>query len=241
VYEKLAAVYDYLVPDELLTPEGSAAAFAPLLEPGSRVLDCAAGTGTLAVGLALRGFTVVASDASPEMVERTRALAAERGVALHAEARRWEDLRGGPYDAVLCVGNSLAHAAARKGRRAALTGMRRVLRPGGRLLVTSRNWERLRADRPGLEVGERLVERDGGVAVVVRSWTIPERWTDVHFMDVAVIVLLGGGALRPHAERLEFWPFKHEVLDAELRAAGFAPEESSYSEDAARYLVTARA
>jgi SAM-dependent methyltransferase len=241
MYETLAAVYDFLVPDELLTPEGSAAAFAPLLERGSRVLDCAAGTGTLAVGLALQGFTVVASDASDAMVERTRALAAERGVALYAETRRWEDLHGGPYDAVLCVGNSLAHAAERKGRRAALTGMRRVLRPGGRLFVTSRNWERLRAERPGLEVGERLVERGSGVAVVVRAWTIPERWTDRHLMDVAVIVLLGGGALRPHAERLELWPFRHEVLDAELRAAGLEPEESTYSEDADRYLVTARA
>src|SRR5262249_18091538 len=162
-----------------------------------------------------------ASDASPEMIERTRALAAERGVELHAEVRRWEDLRGGPYDAVLCVGNSLVHAAGRKGRRAALTGMRRVLRPGGRLLVTSRNWERLRAARPGLEVGERLVERGDRAALVVRAWTFPERWTEPHFMDVAVIELLDDGELRTTAERLELWPFKHEVLDAELRAAGF--------------------
>lgn len=36
-----------------------------------RVLDCAAGTGQLAVGLAARGLTVVASNASPVMVERT--------------------------------------------------------------------------------------------------------------------------------------------------------------------------
>jgi SAM-dependent methyltransferase len=241
VYETLAAVYDYLLPEELVSPEGAAAAFAPLLAPGSRVLDCAAGTGALAVGLALRGFDVAASDASPAMIERTRALATRHGVSLRADTRRWEDLHGATYDAVLCVGNSLAHAAGRKGRRAALTGMRRVLRPGGLLVVTSRNWERLRAARPGLEVGERLVERSSGVALVVRAWTIPERWTEPHFMDVAVIELLGGGELRTRAERLEVWPFSHESLDAELRAAGFTPDSNSYSEDAGRYGVTARA
>ena len=54
-YQDLAAAYGWLVPETLLTPEGSAVAFEPQIaqvEPGSRVLDCACGTGTLAVGLA---------------------------------------------------------------------------------------------------------------------------------------------------------------------------------------------
>ena len=79
MYEGLAAVYEFLVPDELLEPAGAAAAFAALLDglpAGARVLDCAAGTGELAVGLALRGFDVTASDASPAMIARARALAA---------------------------------------------------------------------------------------------------------------------------------------------------------------------
>ena len=58
-YATLADVYDFLVVDALLTPAGCVAAFAPVIEslaPGARVLDCACGPGTLAVGLALRGF-----------------------------------------------------------------------------------------------------------------------------------------------------------------------------------------
>src|SRR4051794_8439696 len=98
-YRDLADVYDLLVPPALRTPEGSAKALAPrvdALAPGARVLDCACGTGTLAVGLALRGFAVDASDLSPAMIARTRRLAAERGVALRAEVRAWEDLEPGP-------------------------------------------------------------------------------------------------------------------------------------------------
>src|SRR5215211_3060598 len=119
-YDTLAAVYEFLVPEELLEPEGAAGAFADVLAglaPGARVLDCAAGTGQLAVGLALRGFDVTATDASAAMVERTRALAAARGVALRTEVRAWKEWAGAapeqPFDAILCVGNSLPHAGAR--------------------------------------------------------------------------------------------------------------------------------
>jgi SAM-dependent methyltransferase len=240
VYGTLAAVYDWLVPDALLTPEGSAEAFAPLLEPGTRVLDCAAGTGALAVGLALAGFDVTASDVSPQMIRRTAALAQARGVDMRAEVRAWADLRGGPYDAVLCVGNSLTHAEGRRGRRTALTAMRRVLRPGGLLVLTSRNWERVRARAPGVEVAERLVERNGVAGLVIRSWTIPERWTEPHAMDTAVALLDGAGNVTTHAERLTFWPFTREMLDVDLLAAGLHPATSTWAPDADRYLVTAR-
>ncbi len=240
MYGTLAAVYDWLVPDALLSPERSAEAFAPLLPPRGRVLDCAAGTGTLAVGLALAGFDVTASDASAEMIERTRALADARGVDVRAEVRVWAELLGGPYDAVLCVGNSITHAEGRRGRRTALTAMRRVLRPGGLLVLTSRNWERVRSRPPGFEVAERLVERNGVTAMVIRNWSIPERWTDAHAMDTAVALLDGGGNVTTHAERLEFWPFTHEMLDADLLAAGLTPVDSTYAPDVDRYLVTAR-
>jgi SAM-dependent methyltransferase len=240
VYGTLASVYDWLVPDALLTPEGSAQAFAPLLEPGSRVLDCAAGTGTLAVGLALSGFQVAASDASPEMIARTQALAEARGVQVRAQVRQWAELHGGPYDAVLCVGNSLPHAQGRRGRRAALTAMARVLRPGGLLVVTSRNWERVRAGQSRIEVGERLVERDGVLGLVIRAWTLAEQWTEPHYLDTAVALLDGDGRVTTHAERLAFWPFPRETLDADLRSCGLRPETSSWTPDADRYGVTAR-
>jgi len=235
VYDSLADVYDWLVPEELLSPAGAAGPFAEVLSPGSRVLDCACGTGTVAIGLALAGFAVEASDASAAMVERTRALGAEHGVHVPAEVRRWEDLSGPPrFDAVLCVGNSLTHA---RDRRAALAGMERVLRPGGLLVVTSRNWERVRAGGSRLEVDDELVERHGRAAVVVRAWSIPPAWNEPHHMDNAV-VFPGAGHV---AERLEFWPFMPEQLDEDLRAAGLSPEPSTFAPDVDRYMATARA
>src|SRR3954470_16884386 len=89
-YDVLADVYDWIVPEAVLTPQGSAAAFEAHVQPGARVLDCACGTGTLAVGLALRGHAVVATDASPGMVRRTERLATEHGVRVDSSACTWE-------------------------------------------------------------------------------------------------------------------------------------------------------
>jgi SAM-dependent methyltransferase len=238
-------VYEWLVPDELLTPAGAVAAFAGVIDPlggGARVLDCAAGTGQLAVGLALRGFDVVASDASAGMVERTRSLAARHGAGLVAERCAWADLaaRGEPFDAVFCVGNSLTHAVGRAGRRAALRAMAGVLRDGGLLVVTSRNWERLRAAGSGIQVADRLVERGGERALAIHAWTLADGWDDPHFLDVAVARLDGDGGVRTHSERLTFWPFRHQELAEDLRAAGLVPESTTYADEAERYLVTAR-
>src|SRR5947209_15264142 len=82
-------------------PAGGATAFAAWtkdLPAGAPVLDCACGPGHLAVGLALAGHAVTATDASPAMVTRTRALATAAAVALDAEAMTWDELasRVGP-------------------------------------------------------------------------------------------------------------------------------------------------
>jgi predicted RNA methylase len=68
LYQALPDVYEWLMPDAKLTPEGSVAAVDDLvrsLPSGARVLDCSCGTGQLAVGLGRLGFDVVATDASP--------------------------------------------------------------------------------------------------------------------------------------------------------------------------------
>jgi SAM-dependent methyltransferase len=245
-YDTLADVYDWLVWDGVLTPQGSAAAFEEQLEPGARVLDCACGTGTLAVGLTLRGHEVMATDASPAMVQRTQRLAAEHGARIDSSVCTWEALAGRGWDAafdvVFCVGNSLAHAVGRDGRRAALQAMTGVLRDGGLLVLTSRTWEQVRAAGSRLEVGEQLVERDGGRGLPIYAWTIPERWDEPHAFDVAVALIGDDGAVTACGEHFAFWPYTEDELREDLRSVGLepAPRTTPEEERAARYLLTAR-
>jgi SAM-dependent methyltransferase len=246
-YARLAGVYEWLIPEPMLTPEGSVEAYVGIVDelgPDARMLDCAAGTGELAVGLRLRGFDVTATDISGAMIERTRQLAAARGIALCATVCSWEQLveRGwsNSFDAVWCVGNSLAHAPGQPARRAALGQMAGVLRPGGLLVLTSRNWELVRDEGSGLRIGEQLVERDGRRALVVYGWSLAESWDDRHDLDIAVAVVEPTGTVSSHVERLAIWPFRHQDLDADIRAAGLVTTLSTYDPMVDRYLVTAK-
>ncbi|HEX6390359.1 MAG TPA: class I SAM-dependent methyltransferase [Solirubrobacteraceae bacterium] len=245
-YDTIADVYEFLVPDELLSPRGSAEAFAQHVAPGARVLDCACGTGALAVGLALRGHEVVATDASAAMIARTARLAAANATSVGAAVCTWEALpeRGwdASFDVVFCVGNSLPHAVGRDGRRAALHAMAGCLRAGGVLVVTSRTWEQVRADGTRLQVGERLVERGGRRGLPIYAWTIPARWDEPHCFDVAVALVGRDGVVRTHRERFAFWPFTEDELREDLRDAGLEPEADAAApaDKPGRYLVSAR-
>jgi SAM-dependent methyltransferase len=244
-YDTIAAVYEFLVSDDLLTPQGSAEPFAAHVEPGARVLDCACGTGTLAVGLALAGCDVVATDASEAMVARTARLAAEHGARVEASVCTWDALPGqswgAAFDVVFCVGNSLAHAVGRESRCVALGAMAAALRPGGLLVVTSRAWEQVRAAGSQLQVGEQLIERGGRRGLQIYAWTIPARWDEPHFFEVAVALVADDGAVRTHSERFAFWPFTAGELLTDLRAVGLEPASAEQpTVVAGRYGVTAR-
>jgi SAM-dependent methyltransferase len=246
-YDTLASVYDFLVPDSLLDPAGSFAAYREWVQDlplGAAVLDCACGAGHLAVGLAEARFAVTATDASAEMTARAADLADLHGVALTAEQLTWDELADRPWDsrfaAVLCVGNSLTHAEGAEARRRALSNMSRLLQPGGRLIVTSRNWEGVRAAGSRLVVGDELVVRGGRRGLIIRSWQIPASWTERHSMRVAVAVIGDQDDVETIVEELAFCPFRHEDLLADLAGAGLRVETTTYAADVDRYVVVAR-
>src|SRR5262249_57934151 len=90
----------------------------------------------------------------------------------------WENVpavTGERFDVVLCIGNSLVHAAGRDAMVAALAGLRRMARPGGHVVIDSRNWERLHAKRQIVEVADRVVAHGGRRCLVFYAWEIPDR------------------------------------------------------------------
>jgi hypothetical protein len=115
-----------------------------------------------------------------------------------------------------------------------------VMRPGGLLVLTSRNFEQIRAEPYRLKVFDHIVVRDGRPGLVIYSWWVAGDWDDMHEFDVAVALIGEDGAVTTPGERLQFWPFRHETLDEDLRAAGLDPDTTTYEPDAPNYLVTAR-
>lgn len=246
-YGALSEAYEWLIRDEHRSPVGAAARFEDLvtpLPPNARVLDRACGTGQLAVGLAGLGLDVVATDASAGMIRRTAELAGEHGVRLDVRQISWDDLAdqldASAFDLVFCVGNSLGHAEGKRGRLAALASMAQLLRPGGRLVLTSRMWEAVRARGSRIDVRDRLIRRNGRDAVVVYHTQIAPDWEQEHHMEIAVTEVRPDGSLRTCAERLSFWPYRYEELVAQLQSIGLTVETTTLDSDGAGYLLAAQ-
>jgi SAM-dependent methyltransferase len=111
------------------------------LPRGARVADIGAGAGRVSVALAERGYDVVSVDAAENMLELTKARAERHGVAL-------EVLRGDA--SALPLPDAGADAVVALGLlpwvgdpAAVVAECRRVLRPGGALIVTADNRWRL--------------------------------------------------------------------------------------------------
>jgi glycine/sarcosine N-methyltransferase len=123
----------------------------------SRVLDMACGTGQHAIALGRAGYDVTAADLSAGMISRARANAAAAGVPITvsqlgfgeiqspmgARSDRPHEARLQPFDAILCLGNSLPHLLTEAQMVRALTDMARALKPGGILIVQLRNFRRV--------------------------------------------------------------------------------------------------
>ncbi|MER6940576.1 class I SAM-dependent methyltransferase [Nocardioides sp. NPDC127514] len=245
-YEALAEVYEWLISDAKLAPAEFAASFDDvlgLLPSDAHVLDCSCGTGQLAVGLAGRGLQVVATDASEAMVRRTAELSNEFRAPVRTVRADWQELPDhfddDTFDMVFCVGNSLHHAEGTRGRVAALESMSRLLRRGGRLVLTSRTWELVRARGSRLDISDRLVRRNGRDAVVIYRWEIAPNWEDEHHIEIAIAQVDATGSVLASSELLSSWPYRYDELEAELQRVGLQVELSTFNPEAENYTVVA--
>lgn len=123
----------------------------PTPADGKRVLDCACGIGTQAIGLAMLGFTVEGSDLSEASIDRARREAAARGIDAEFRVDDMRRLSAAPtnsYDAVIAMDNAIPHLESDDDIEGALSTMRARLRSGGVFLVSLRDYAPLIARRP---------------------------------------------------------------------------------------------
>lgn len=107
------------------------------LPPAARVVDVAAGPGTLSLQAVARGARVSAIDISPRMLEQLRRRAAEAGVADRVEVHLG-DAQKLPFDSeVYDAAFSMFGLMFFPDRHAGLVEMRRVLKKGGRVAISS--------------------------------------------------------------------------------------------------------
>lgn len=120
---------------DLVAPLGPVLVDASGIGAGDRVLDIAAGTGSVAIPAALTGAAVIASDLTPELLERGRLAAAEIGAELDWQQANAEEMpfADNEFDAVL---SSIGVMFAPHHQEAA-DELIRVCRPGGTIGLIS--------------------------------------------------------------------------------------------------------
>ncbi len=136
------------------------------------LLDCTCGIGTQAIGLALQGHQVHASDLSSVSVERARQEAKGLGVSMGFSVVDFRDLGATiseKFDVILSCDNAIAHCLSDDDLGAALASIRTQLNPDGLLLLSLRDYDALLADKRHFN-NQHVQDRPDGRRVVFQLW-----------------------------------------------------------------------
>ncbi len=235
-YDHLAPQYDQLFPDWPSAVREQAAILNGLFEASgfgrtARVLDCACGIGTQAIGLAALGYAVTASDLSEGALKEAKARAAGNGVGIRfeqADFRSLADTFPEQFDIVIAMDNALPHMLTAEDLAAAVGSITGRIRPGGIFTASIRDYDRLLADRPPYSP-PYIYPSDRGQRVSFQTWSWEgERYRLIQYM------IDDGETLRVSKFECEYRATHREeltrlLLDCGCREAAWKfPEETGF-------------
>jgi glycine/sarcosine N-methyltransferase len=157
-YEPLADHYHLIFDDWNKTIERQARILNPLLEAQMhghplKILDCACGIGTQALGLASLGHQVTASDLSQAEVNRAKHEAERLGlnISFHtSDMTSMAEITDRDFDVVVALDNALPHLTADQLRRA-VVAVGSKLKSTGLFIASIRDYDKLIMERPAAQ------------------------------------------------------------------------------------------
>ena len=236
-YNELAPFYHLIFEDWDKSIERQGRVLNSLLEhqlgPGPhRILDCACGIGTQAIGLAQHGHEVAGSDISAAAVERAKREAELRGLKIRfvvSDMTSLAEVVDHNFDVVAALDNALPHLTANHVEDA-VRAMRSRLKQGGLLVASTRDYDTLIREQPTVQ-GPSFYGRPGQRRIVHQLWD----WVDrEHYVLHMYITSQAGARWETQHFVSTFRCLLRDELSNALRSAGFEeirwrmPDESGF-------------
>jgi len=250
-YDQLAPYYSLIFPDWRESIGYQAEVLDRLIRkyilpsnsPMPQLLDCACGIGTQAIGLALRGYNVHATDISAQAVARAKAEAEQLNALVTfgiADFRNLEREVPGIFDIVLCCDNALPHLLSTTDLTLGVTSMRAKLKPDGLLLASIRDYDSLIEEKPSAEM-PRVLDGPDGRRIVFQLWD----WEpDEPVYEFSLFILKQNGAeWKTIHSQSRYRALLRDEVNVALGHAGFEAIEWHMPAQTGYYqpIVTARA
>ena len=190
-YDNLASQYDKLFLDWQATTQEQAVILNQLFSDNgfdktARVLDCACGIGTQAIGLASFGYHVTASDIRDGEIAEAKERAAKNNVTIrfeHADFCALSETFSEPFDIVIAMDNALPHMLSKSALNAAIQSITNQIVPGGMFVASIRDYDALLMDKPPYSP-PYIHKTETGQRVSFQTWT----WDDDHYKLVQYII-----------------------------------------------------
>jgi SAM-dependent methyltransferase len=207
---------------------------AHLGKPPLSILDCSCGIGTQAIGLALLGYVVHATDLSPKAVERAQEEAKRLKADLTfgvADFRVLETQVEGIFDAVISCDNSLPHLLRDEDLLLAARNIRSKLREGGLFLASIRDYDHILRERPRSTL-PKIFGGDEERRIVFQVWDW-EEGENIYTVHHFIVRELGGEWQTVH-QATAYKAWLREEFDRILDEVGFhklcwhMPDETGY-------------
>lgn len=189
-----------------------------------RVLDVACGTGRHVIELAKLGYDVTGVDHSPDMIAlaKGRVIETASGISFVCQDMRELDVTGRPFDAAVCLFDSIGYVVSNEGVMAALAGIRDHLKPGAPFVIEF--WHAPAMIRSFDPVRVRRWETDDGEVVrISKTRLLPDR--QAAQVDYTVFELRKDGTYGSFEETQVNRYFSVPEMAGWLERTGFADPE----------------
>ncbi len=196
------------------------------------VLDCACGIGTQAIGLAMNGYSVTASDISDAELKEAKERAEQNRAKVqfaHADFCALSEVFSQKFDIVICMDNALPHMLSKEALGAAVKSMINQIAPGGMLVASIRDYDALLAEKPPYSP-PYIHKTEKGQRVSFQTWN----WDEDRYR-LTQYIIDDEGMLQVSRFDCEYRATRREELTELLLAHGCSEVEWKFPEETGFY------